>query len=55
MIKLITLWLEKLACKHKWGIHSTTNVFEDEYSKIPYKTKQVLVCTECGKIKKIVL
>ena len=44
----------KVLCSHKWVVHDQTNV-HGYGSAIPYKQKQTLICTECGKIKKIIL
>ena len=55
MYKLLLKILEKLACKHKWLLHQKNNIFEDSSDKYPTIIKDTLICSECGKIKKITL
>lgn len=53
--------LEKLLCKHRWKVHKQTDValFDEDgelmLGGLPYKIEQVLICEECGAIKKIKL
>ncbi len=44
---------EKLACKHKWEVHFRQKTFESEYAKMPHTIVDTLICTECGKIKRV--
>lgn len=53
-LALIKLF-EKWACCHDWESHNKTDVYASETSKMPYKTKETLICKKCGKIKRIVL
>lgn len=46
--------LDKWSCKHTWDLHRRVNTFWEK-DKVPYKIKDTLICTKCGKIKKIVL
>ncbi len=54
--KLLDKWL----CSHKWECHSKTKniiTYSDKYTGIVSDTKEyyieILICKECGKIKKI--
>ena len=47
--------LEKWACCHDWESHNKTDVYASATSKMPYKTKETLICKKCGKIKRIIL
>lgn len=51
LIKLVEKW----ACRHCWKIHHTVDVYVSSFDKMPYKTKRTLICSKCGKIKKITL
>ena len=45
--------IEKWSCKHKWEIHSTTNIHDTDIPDMPTKIRQTLICQHCGKIKQI--
>ena len=47
--------IEKQACCHDWESHNRTDVYMYSDSKMPYKTKETLICKKCGRIKRIVL
>ena len=56
MYKLILQILEKWACKHKWETfaeHKAVNTKESDEDYIKLYSSYTLICTECGKIKKI--
>lgn len=53
MWKALIKLVEKWACCHKWEKHYIMNTYSDDYSKMPYKTVETLICQKCGKIKKI--
>ena len=55
MWKALIKLVEKWACRHCWETHHTVEVYEYSYDKMPYKTKRTLICSKCGKIKKIIL
>lgn len=55
MLQALIKLIEKWACCHDWECHHKINVYEDEWSKMPYKTKETLICKKCGKIKRITL
>ena len=55
---------KKLFCKHKWKVHNRDKILVKEldtdtkYWYTPiwyqyYETTEILICEECGKIKKI--
>lgn len=46
---------EKWACKHTWAIHNKTDIWSSPKGLYPIQARQTLICTKCGKIKKIVL
>lgn len=54
MIKLIKAWLAKKACMHKWITHFRIESYRDG-DKLPFQRRQTLICSKCGKIKKIIL
>lgn len=55
-MKWIILFLEKLFCKHQWTTYKKMDIFvNDDTSKLPVKTRATLFCTQCGKIKQIIL
>ena len=47
--------LEKVACKHEWESLVISNKYEDDDSKLPYKTTFIFSCRKCGKMKRIVI
>lgn len=49
LIKLV----EKMACGHSWEEYYTTKVYKSDYDKRPYHINQTLICSKCGKIKKV--
>lgn len=53
----ITQILDKWSCKHQWKVHDTTQVYDvhDDPNGVPRFRQQTLICTVCGKIKKITL
>ena len=51
LIKLVEKW----ACCHKWETHQTSKTYENYYDKRPSKIEETLICSKCGKIKKIKL
>jgi Fe2+ or Zn2+ uptake regulation protein len=55
MIELINQILAKWGCMHQWKIHDEVNIFHSDKENRPYKVRQILMCTKCGKIKKIEL
>jgi hypothetical protein len=48
LIKLV----EKLTCCHRWESWHKTNIFEFPDSNRPFKIRETLICSKCGKIKK---
>lgn len=53
MIEFIKALFEKWSCRHKWIVHNKTKVY-GYYNLDSYLyTKETLICTECGKIKRI--
>lgn len=53
MLQALIKLIEKWACCHEWESHNITHVYMHENSKIPYKSKETLICKKCGKIKRI--
>lgn len=51
LIKLVEKW----ACRHSWEEYNITEVFKSDNGKRPYRIIQTLICSKCGKIKKIKL
>lgn len=55
MWKALIKLVEKWACCHRWESWQKTNVFEFPNSSRPCEIKETLICSKCGKIKKIIL
>lgn len=55
MWKSLVKLVEKLACCHRWESWHRTNIFEFPDSNRPFKIKETLICSKCGKIKQIIL
>lgn len=55
MKRLFKLWLEKIVCKHKWNVHTRSAKYEHNGDELPYMHKETLICSVCGKIKRIKL
>ena len=51
LIKLV----EKLVCCHRWESWHKANLFEFPDSSRPFKIRETLICSKCGKIKQIIL
>jgi hypothetical protein len=51
---MIKKLIEKWTCKHKWKVHYEVSV-RDSGRDLPHTVRQTLICTECGKIKRIKL
>ncbi len=47
--------IEKWSCKHKWKEFHKIRVFYEESDTMPYETKFIMICENCGKINKIVI
>lgn len=47
------LFLDKLLCKHKWEEHYRNKMYQDGYNDRPFRIDATLICSKCGKIKKI--
>jgi hypothetical protein len=50
LIKLIESWSYR--CEHNLEKIAETEVYENEYSKIPHTRKFTYMCLKCGEIKK---
>ena len=48
-------FFKKLCCCHKWQRYKRVKTFEYDDDKLPSKITDTLICTKCGKIKKITL
>jgi len=56
MIELIKQILAKWGCMHQWKTYHKTNVYDwARNSDLPNRIEVTLICTKCGKIKKIEL
>lgn len=53
MKELIRKCLEKFLCLHSWEVMKEANIYEHEGDTMPSYTKMIVVCTKCGKIKKL--
>ena len=45
----------KLCCCHQWQRYKRVNIFEKDGDKRPVTIRETLICTKCGKIKRITL
>lgn len=45
--------IDKLLCNHEWETIQEGYVYLDENDKMPAYKKLLMVCTKCGKIKKL--
>lgn len=43
--------INKLFCCHKWEVFSNTEIYAN--SKLPTRVIIILICSKCGKLKKI--
>lgn len=55
MWKALIKLVEKWACCHRWETHFKTKVYEKSSDTKPYEIEETLICSKCGKIKKIKL
>lgn len=53
MKQFLKRYIEKLLCLHSWEVMKEGNVYEHEGDTMPSYTKMIVVCTKCGKIKKL--
>jgi len=53
MKELIKRILSKWGCHHRWEVHNEVNVWSKKTDSMPVRSRQTLICTECGKIKRI--
>ena len=53
MKKLLNELLRKWSCHHNWEQIYENNIYQDDKSKIPYKTRITYLCKKCGKFKQI--
>ena len=52
---LIKQLLQKWSCNHIWEQHCLNKVYKYPSDSVPTAVHETLICTKCGKIKKIVL
>ena len=50
---MLKRFLEKFLCKHQWVVHSKTNWIDPDTDDT--WITEILICSKCGKIKKIKL
>ena len=55
MWKALIKLIEKWACHHSWETHFRTEVYDKSFAAGPWKREETLICSKCGKIKKIIL
>ena len=53
MWHLLKAYFAKLLCPHEWTKLDDISVFEDDYSKRPYKVITWYTCKKCGKVIKL--
>lgn len=53
MWKALIKLVEKWACCHEWKLHRKVSTYEADEDKRPVKVVETLICTKCGKIKKV--
>lgn len=51
--KLITAWFKKRNCMHNWSFYSKRYMHYFSLDDAPDYEEHTLLCTKCGKIKKI--
>lgn len=55
MIRLIIQYFRSCFCKHDWEHLTTTRVFVDENSSLPFHMIYIYRCNKCGYVQKIKL
>lgn len=55
MLELIKNIFKKWGCSHKWNTYAKRDVYNKPNDTMPYESRHTLICSECGKIKKIIL
>lgn len=48
-------FFKKLCCCHQLRRYERAEIFEGDTAKRPVMIREILICTKCGKIKKITL